>query len=60
MKNFIKKLLKYTVTIVLIVLYLNLLPYLVTWFDLEYTVIEFVLIIIVIILAVLTSELIFR
>ncbi|WP_456274723.1 hypothetical protein [Bacillus sp. AK031] len=60
MKKFTKKVLRYAVTILLIVLYLNLLPYLVTSFNLEYTVYEFILIIVAIALAVITSEWIFR
>ncbi len=60
MKNFTKKILKYATAIFLIVIYLNLLLYLVTSFNLENTVFEFILIIVAIILAVITSEFIFR
>lgn len=52
--------LKYALTIGLIVLYLNILAYLVPFFDLEYTVMEFVFIFVAVILAVITSEFIFR
>ncbi|TYS14059.1 hypothetical protein FZC78_19595 [Rossellomorea vietnamensis] len=60
MKRSMKKILKYAVILLLIALYLNALPYLVTTFDMEYTVYEFILILAAIILAVLTSEWIFR
>ncbi|MGD6777029.1 hypothetical protein [Sutcliffiella horikoshii] len=60
MKKITKKMLKYALTIGLIVLYLNILAYLVPFFDLEYTVMEFVFIFVAVILAVITSEFIFR
>jgi hypothetical protein len=60
LKRILKKMLKYAVTLLLIAFYLNALPYLVTTFDLEYTVYEFIFILAAIILAVLTSEWIFR
>ncbi|MGM0867137.1 MAG: hypothetical protein ACQEWF_20905 [Bacillota bacterium] len=60
MKRFVRKVLKYAVTIVLIVIYLNILSYVVPYFDLEYTVFEYILIVVMVVLAVITSEYIFR
>ncbi|MGD6958595.1 hypothetical protein ACQCWA_12265 [Rossellomorea aquimaris] len=60
MKRIVRKVLKYAVTIVLIVIYLNILSYVVPYFDLEYTVFEYILIVVMIVLAIITSEYIFR
>ncbi|MGM0830527.1 MAG: hypothetical protein ACQEU4_20125 [Bacillota bacterium] len=60
MKRFVRKVLKYVITIVLIVIYLNILSYVVPYFDLEYTVFEYILIVVMVVLAVITSEYIFR
>ncbi|MEA3318664.1 MAG: hypothetical protein U9Q88_01465 [Bacillota bacterium] len=59
MKKFTKKILKYATSIFLIVIYFNISDYLVTSFDLEYTVMEFIFIFVAIILAVITSEFVF-
>lgn len=60
MKRFVRKVLKYAVTIVLIVFYLNILSFVVPYFDLEYTVLEYILIVVMVVLAIISSEYIFR
>ncbi|WP_138781568.1 hypothetical protein [Bacillus sp. BHET2] len=60
MTRFVKKILKYAVTIALIVIYMNIVAFLVPYFDLEYTVFEFILIALALVFAIITSEFIFR
>jgi hypothetical protein len=54
------KLINCITTLLLIAIYLNLLPYIVSTFDWEYTITEFVLLIAAILLAMITNEFIFR
>jgi hypothetical protein len=60
MNTIIKKILKFSLTILLVVIYMNILAFLIPFFDLEYTMIEYISIIFVFVFAIVTSEFMFR